>query len=33
AVETSVKPAEVEGVQGFWLDLGQPGFGARAVGA
>ncbi|WP_064118607.1 diaminopimelate epimerase [Pseudomonas fluorescens] len=33
AVETSVKPAEVEGVQGFWLDLGQPGFGPRAVAA
>jgi diaminopimelate epimerase len=33
AVETSVKPAEVEGVQGYWLDLGQPGFGPDAVGA
>jgi diaminopimelate epimerase len=33
AVETTVKPAEVEGVQGFWLDLGQPGFGPRAVAA
>ncbi|VVP42397.1 diaminopimelate epimerase [Pseudomonas fluorescens] len=33
ALETSVKPAEVEGVKGFWLDLGQPGFGAGAVGA
>ncbi|QXI17526.1 diaminopimelate epimerase [Pseudomonas hamedanensis] len=33
AVETSVKPADVEGVQGFWLDLGQPGFGPDAVGA
>ena len=33
AVATSVKPAEVEGVQGFWLDLGQPGFGPRAVAA
>ncbi|MFJ2464635.1 diaminopimelate epimerase [Pseudomonas sp. NPDC087615] len=32
-VETSVKPAEVEGVKGFWLDLGQPGFGPSAVGA
>jgi diaminopimelate epimerase len=32
-VETSVKPADVEGVQGFWLDLGQPGFGPRAVAA
>lgn len=33
AVETSVKPATVDDVQGFWLDLGQPGFGADAVGA
>ncbi|MFJ2485986.1 diaminopimelate epimerase [Pseudomonas sp. NPDC087639] len=33
AVETSVKPAEVEGVRGFWLDLGQPEFGPSAVGA
>ena len=33
AVETSVKPAVVEGVQGFWLDLGQPGFGPDAVAA
>lgn len=33
AVETSVKPAEVEGAQGFWLDLGQPGFGPGAVAA
>ena len=33
AVETSVKPAVVEGVNGFWLDLGQPGFGPSAVGA
>ncbi len=32
-VETSVKPAEVDGVQGFWLDLGQPGFGPDAVDA
>lgn len=32
-VETSVKPAEVNDVQGFWLDLGQPGFGPEAVGA
>ncbi|CAI8747753.1 diaminopimelate epimerase [Pseudomonas sp. IT-347P] len=32
-VETSVKPAEVDGVQGFWLDLGQPRFGPDAVGA
>jgi hypothetical protein len=28
-----VKPAVVEGVNGFWLDLGQPGFGPSAVGA
>ncbi|WP_332769114.1 diaminopimelate epimerase [Pseudomonas koreensis] len=33
AVETSVKPATVDAVRGFWLDLGQPGFGADAVGA
>ncbi|WP_434766111.1 diaminopimelate epimerase [Pseudomonas triticicola] len=33
ALETSVKPAEVEGVRGFWLDLGQPKFGPEAVGA
>lgn len=33
AVETSVKPAGVEGVRGFWLDLGQPEFGPDAVGA
>ncbi|OFJ43948.1 diaminopimelate epimerase [Pseudomonas koreensis] len=32
-VTTSVKPAQVEGVRGFWLDLGQPGFGPQAVGA
>ncbi|MCF4998616.1 diaminopimelate epimerase [Pseudomonas syringae] len=32
-VDTSVKPAEVDGVQGFWLDLGRPGFGPSAVGA
>ncbi|UVK90336.1 diaminopimelate epimerase [Pseudomonas sp. B21-051] len=32
-VETSVKPAAVEGVNGFWLDLGQPGFGPSAVAA
>ncbi|UQS17163.1 diaminopimelate epimerase [Pseudomonas sp. HS6] len=30
---TTVKSAEVAGVQGFWLDLGQPGFGPAAVGA
>ncbi|WP_426160196.1 diaminopimelate epimerase [Pseudomonas sp. TSRC2-2] len=33
ALETSVKPATVEGVRGFWLDLGQPGFGPEVVGA
>ncbi len=32
-VPTSVKPAQVAGVHGFWLDLGQPGFGPVAVGA
>ncbi|WP_460145255.1 diaminopimelate epimerase [Pseudomonas sp. S2_A02] len=32
-LETSVKPAEIDGVQGFWLDLGQPSFGPEAVGA
>lgn len=32
-VQTSVKPAEIDGVQGFWLDLGQPSFGPEAVGA
>ncbi|RON07313.1 diaminopimelate epimerase [Pseudomonas brassicacearum] len=32
-VETSVEPAQVEGVQGFWLDLGKPAFGPHAVGA
>lgn len=32
-VPTTVKPAVVAGVQGFWLDLGQPGFGPAAVGA
>ena len=31
--QTSVKAAEVEGVQGFWLDLGRPGFGPSAVSA
>jgi len=33
ALETAVTPAEVQGVRGFWLDLGQPGFGPEAVGA
>ena len=31
--QTSVKTAQVEDVQGFWLDLGQPGFGPSAVSA
>lgn len=31
--ETSVKRAEVDGVEGFWLDLGQPSFGPAAVSA
>ncbi|MCU1758775.1 diaminopimelate epimerase [Pseudomonas sp. 14P_8.1_Bac3] len=31
--ETSVTSARVEGVQGFWLDLGKPGFGPAAVSA
>jgi diaminopimelate epimerase len=31
--EASVKPAQVEGVEGFWLDLGKPGFGPDAVSA
>ncbi|KQW30456.1 MULTISPECIES: diaminopimelate epimerase [Pseudomonas] len=30
---TSVRAAEFNGVQGFWLDLGKPLFGAQAVGA
>ncbi|WP_333991416.1 diaminopimelate epimerase [Pseudomonas sp. S3(2024)] len=33
AVETSVKTATVEGMNGFWLNLGQPGFGPSAVAA
>ncbi|WP_455926289.1 diaminopimelate epimerase [Pseudomonas putida] len=32
-VPVSVEPAHVEGVQGFWLDLGRPAFGDQAVGA
>ncbi|MBA4364295.1 MAG: diaminopimelate epimerase [Pseudomonas sp.] len=32
-VETTVDAAEVDGVQGFWLDLGKPSFGPQAVGA
>ncbi|MBV6825968.1 diaminopimelate epimerase [Pseudomonas sp. PD9R] len=31
--ETSVKAAQVEGVHGFWLDLGKPTFGPGAVSA
>ncbi|MDF9774220.1 diaminopimelate epimerase [Pseudomonas baetica] len=31
--QTSVKTAQVEGAKGFWLDLGQPGFGPSAVSA
>ncbi len=31
--QTLVKAAEVEDVKGFWLDLGQPGFGPAAVSA
>jgi diaminopimelate epimerase len=31
--ETSVKAAQAEGVNGFWLDLGQPSFGPQAVSA
>lgn len=31
--ETSVKSAAVDGMQGFWLDLGQPSFGPAAVSA
>ncbi|MGH8345110.1 MAG: diaminopimelate epimerase [Pseudomonas sp.] len=31
--QTSVKTAQVEGVKGFWLDLGQPRFGPSAVSA
>lgn len=32
-VATSVKPAVVDDVPGFWLDLGKPSFGPQAVGA
>lgn len=31
--ETSVKAAQVDSVNGFWLDLGKPGFGPQAVSA
>ncbi|WPN48969.1 MULTISPECIES: DeoR family transcriptional regulator [unclassified Pseudomonas] len=31
--QTSVKAAQVDGVNGFWLDLGRPGFGPTAVSA
>ncbi|WP_431481268.1 diaminopimelate epimerase [Pseudomonas thivervalensis] len=32
-LQTSVRAAEFEGSQGFWLDLGKPLFGPQAVGA
>ncbi|BBP58449.1 diaminopimelate epimerase [Pseudomonas sp. St316] len=32
-LQTSVRAAEFEGAQGFWLDLGKPLFGPQAVGA
>lgn len=32
-VPTQVVPAVIEGVSGFWLDIGTPVFGAAAVGA
>ncbi|MCP1444521.1 diaminopimelate epimerase [Pseudomonas sp. GGS8] len=32
-VATPVKSAEIDGVQGFWLDLGKPSFGPQAVAA
>jgi diaminopimelate epimerase len=32
-VATQIESASVEGVSGFWLDLGAPGFGPDAVGA
>jgi len=32
-VPTEVVPAEIDGVTGFWLDIGTPGFGPGAVGA
>jgi len=32
-LRTSVRAAEFEGTQGFWLDLGKPLFGPGAVGA
>lgn len=32
-LQTSVRAAEFNGVQGFWLDLGKPLFGPQAVGA
>lgn len=30
---TAVVPAVIDGISGFWLDIGAPGFGAAAVGA
>ncbi|WP_166358872.1 diaminopimelate epimerase [Pseudomonas akapageensis] len=32
-VSTQLEPAVLNGTQGFWLDLGTPGFGPDAVGA
>ncbi len=32
-VATTLDPATVEGVSGFWLDIGRPRFGPTAVGA
>lgn len=32
-VVTQIEPAEFNGIQGFWLDLGVPRFGPEAVGA
>lgn len=32
-VTTQIETATIEGVSGFWLDLGTPGFGPAAVGA
>ncbi|WP_328284790.1 diaminopimelate epimerase [Pseudomonas huanghezhanensis] len=31
-VVTHIDPAQVEGVSGFWLDIGTPGFGPETVG-
>lgn len=32
-VPTQAMPAVIDSVSGFWLDIGTPGFGAKAVGA